>query len=160
MISRLAQYVILLAFSGLYAQSNSACAQQPTSPGFDHLSVEDGLPQSTVYAILQDRRGFLWFGTQDGLSRYDGSGCGPRSRRAALEQRADGRAREPAEVNQAVDVRAGQLRLAPGARALCCLNVVAALTCRFSWCPIHQKRGRPHFPLRLTSSEEAYVAPR
>jgi len=39
---------------------------------FGHLSVEQGLSQSTVYSVLQDRRGFMWFGTQDGLNRYDG----------------------------------------------------------------------------------------
>jgi len=39
---------------------------------FEHLSLEDGLPQSVVSRILQDRQGFLWVGTQDGLARYDG----------------------------------------------------------------------------------------
>lgn len=43
-------------------------------PGFrlEALSVEHGLSHNTVYAIVQDRQGYLWFGTQDGLSRYDG----------------------------------------------------------------------------------------
>ena len=39
---------------------------------FDRLTIEDGLSQSTVRAILQDRKGFMWFGTSDGLNRYDG----------------------------------------------------------------------------------------
>ncbi len=39
---------------------------------FDYLSVNDGLSQSTVNAILQDRYGYMWFGTQDGLNRFDG----------------------------------------------------------------------------------------
>ncbi len=39
---------------------------------FDHLTVEDGLSQTTANAILQDKYGFMWFGTQDGLNRYDG----------------------------------------------------------------------------------------
>ena len=42
------------------------------SARFARLGVEDGLPQSSVENILQDRLGFLWFGTQEGLSRYDG----------------------------------------------------------------------------------------
>jgi len=39
---------------------------------FDHLTLEDGLSQNTVLAILQDRQGFNWAAPQDGLNRYDG----------------------------------------------------------------------------------------
>jgi signal transduction histidine kinase/ligand-binding sensor domain-containing protein/DNA-binding NarL/FixJ family response regulator len=39
---------------------------------FERISLEQGLSQSVVTTILQDRRGFMWFGTQDGLNRYDG----------------------------------------------------------------------------------------
>jgi signal transduction histidine kinase/ligand-binding sensor domain-containing protein len=39
---------------------------------FEHISIEQGLSQSSVNAILQDQQGFLWFATQDGLNRYDG----------------------------------------------------------------------------------------
>lgn len=39
---------------------------------FQHLSIEHGLSQSAVYCILQDRKGFMWFGTEAGLNKYDG----------------------------------------------------------------------------------------
>ncbi len=39
---------------------------------FDRLSTASGLSQSTVFKIIQDKRGFLWFATADGLNRYDG----------------------------------------------------------------------------------------
>ena len=39
---------------------------------FKHLSGNDGLSQNFVSCILQDQKGFMWFGTKDGLNRYDG----------------------------------------------------------------------------------------
>jgi len=39
---------------------------------FNHLSTVDGLSNFTVLAIAQDHHGFMWFGTMDGLNRYDG----------------------------------------------------------------------------------------
>jgi len=39
---------------------------------FEHLGLEDGLSQSSATAIVQDKFGFLWIGTEDGLNRYDG----------------------------------------------------------------------------------------
>ncbi|SIS49208.1 Two component regulator propeller [Zobellia uliginosa] len=39
---------------------------------FQHISTEGGLSQSDVNAIYQDKYGFMWFGTHDGLNKYDG----------------------------------------------------------------------------------------
>ena len=40
---------------------------------FTHLTTDNGLSQNRINAILQDRQGFMWFGTEDGLNRYDGN---------------------------------------------------------------------------------------
>jgi PAS domain S-box-containing protein len=39
---------------------------------FKHLTTDNGLSQSWVRCIMQDKYGFIWFGTEDGLNRYDG----------------------------------------------------------------------------------------
>ncbi len=40
---------------------------------FRNYNVENGLPASNTYTMLQDRKGAIWFGTNDGLSRFDGN---------------------------------------------------------------------------------------
>ena len=39
---------------------------------FRHYQVENGLSNNTVYCSIQDKSGFVWFGTKDGLNRFDG----------------------------------------------------------------------------------------
>jgi ligand-binding sensor domain-containing protein len=46
-------------------------AQQPTR--FRHITYRDGLIQSPIVTMLQDKDGYVWIGSWDGLSRYDGS---------------------------------------------------------------------------------------
>lgn len=53
---------IILTISQLFGQQ----------PYFKQITDENGLPSMTVYDIHQDRRGFMWFGTANGLVRFDG----------------------------------------------------------------------------------------
>ena len=39
---------------------------------FERLGLDDGLSQQAILAIAQDKQGFMWFGTEDGLDRFDG----------------------------------------------------------------------------------------
>ncbi|MEM6784329.1 MAG: two-component regulator propeller domain-containing protein, partial [Bacteroidota bacterium] len=64
---RLLQLLLLVVAVPAYAQPSAV----PLNRAF--LGVEDGLSHSRVNAIAQDVEGFLWFGTDDGLSRYDGT---------------------------------------------------------------------------------------
>jgi signal transduction histidine kinase/ligand-binding sensor domain-containing protein/CheY-like chemotaxis protein len=50
----------------------TARAQQGPDIKFDLLSMGEGLSTALVTSIVQDQQGFMWFGTQDGLDRYDG----------------------------------------------------------------------------------------
>jgi signal transduction histidine kinase/ligand-binding sensor domain-containing protein/FixJ family two-component response regulator len=45
---------------------------QPQKYQFENISTKQGLSQLAVMNILQDKQGFMWFGTQDGLNKYDG----------------------------------------------------------------------------------------
>jgi ligand-binding sensor domain-containing protein len=61
---------LFIVFSFLFI-SKLSFPQFP-EPKFEHLSIEQGLSQNSVYCIVQDIRGFMWFGTLDGLNKYDG----------------------------------------------------------------------------------------
>ncbi len=66
---RLAWLLILLTTVPLRLQNTAA---QDRDIDFERINIDQGLSQSSINCILQDRRGFMWFGTQDGLNRYDG----------------------------------------------------------------------------------------
>src|SRR4051794_12323410 len=59
---------IILSFSFIGVAQDS----QLKELRFNHLFVEDGLPEGLVKALIQDKQGYIWAGTQNGLVRYDG----------------------------------------------------------------------------------------
>ena len=61
---------LILSISLLFAGGGSVLVAQDYK--FAHLSVDEGLSQTVVNCMLQDQQGFMWFGTQEGLNRYDG----------------------------------------------------------------------------------------
>ena len=63
-LSRLSAALFLFIFCSALLSS------QPLR--FERISAEEGLPDATITCIIKDRLGFMWFGTTDGLIRYDG----------------------------------------------------------------------------------------
>ena len=61
-------FCFLLLF--VFSFPTDSTAQEKT---YAHFDVNNGLAGSTVYCMLQDKDGFIWFGTETGLSRFDGT---------------------------------------------------------------------------------------
>ena len=60
-------FVITLLFCSAVAVANPLATLK-----FERLTIDEGLSQNTVTVTYQDRQGFIWIGTTDGLNRYDG----------------------------------------------------------------------------------------
>ncbi len=63
----------LFVLSILFGLAPSAYGQESSNFYFSHIDGENGLSASNVKVILQDSYGFMWFGTKNGLNRYDGT---------------------------------------------------------------------------------------
>ena len=69
MIKIKTSFILLLLFHFLKVEA------QDDNYKFKKITTKDGLANSTVNCVIQDPYGYMWFGTNDGLSRYDGSIC-------------------------------------------------------------------------------------
>lgn len=67
-MARISQFII----RGFALVLTLSAVAQSSKSRFQHLTIEDGLPQNMVDCMLQDSYGFVWIGTWNGLSRYDG----------------------------------------------------------------------------------------
>ncbi len=66
---RISLYFLLVKISAVFALETVTQTEQIR---MNYITTNEGLPQNTVDCILKDSRGFMWFGTWNGLCRYDG----------------------------------------------------------------------------------------
>jgi len=64
--------LVLVSLNLPFLYSNEHLPQVETSFTFKRLTVRDGISHNRINCILQDSKGLMWFGTQEGLNRYDG----------------------------------------------------------------------------------------
>ncbi len=64
------RYILRAVCAGHLVILASVCFAQDIK--FNHITTDDGLANGNVRSIIQDYQGFFWFGTEDGLQRYDG----------------------------------------------------------------------------------------
>ncbi len=69
LISEKGGFSILVLCTLFFFFSSPVSGQQPV---FKNYGVKDGLPSSEVYQVMQDSKGYMWFCTDGGVSRYDG----------------------------------------------------------------------------------------
>ncbi|MBL7114035.1 MAG: histidine kinase [Bacteroidales bacterium] len=62
---RIGLIIVSCLFAGIYLPAQNPCIR--------HYTTADGLPSNTVYYVFQDSRKFIWFATDAGVARYDGS---------------------------------------------------------------------------------------
>jgi len=65
-------YLVQIFWYSILSFININVCAQPAKVSFDRITNKDGLSQSTVNHIIQDKKGFLWFATFDGINKYDG----------------------------------------------------------------------------------------
>lgn len=69
-IIKLLKVVLFVSFFSVY--NTSSLYPQDSRIIFSHLDVNDGLSENWIKCIYKDSKGFIWFGTNSGLNRFDG----------------------------------------------------------------------------------------
>jgi len=64
--------IYLLIFMLLFFGQSLLHATEPEQITFVHIGLNEGLSQSTIFSINQDKHGNMWFATYDGVNKYDG----------------------------------------------------------------------------------------
>lgn len=64
--------ILILSIIAILGLCPCAFARNTPSLNFRHYTIENGMSVNAVYCITQDSKGFMWFGTIDGLNRFDG----------------------------------------------------------------------------------------
>jgi signal transduction histidine kinase/ligand-binding sensor domain-containing protein/DNA-binding response OmpR family regulator len=68
--AKMKKFIVLITFILIICHTSKA----NDDPSITHLGIGQGLSNNSVRCIFQDHQGFMWFGTYDGLNRYDGQG--------------------------------------------------------------------------------------
>ena len=73
-IKKVSSILGILFSLSIFTNINTIKTEAYSNIVFKNITIEDGLAQSSVECMIQDSRGYIWFGTNDGLSRYNGYG--------------------------------------------------------------------------------------
>ena len=70
--NRLLKIILLAIIINLTLINTNQYVSAKEHINFKNISIEEGLEQATVETLFQDRKGYIWLGTNDGLNRYNG----------------------------------------------------------------------------------------
>jgi len=111
---------------------------------FSTLTTADGLSDNSIYSVLQDRQGFLWLGSQDGLNRYDGAAV-----RVFRHDPANPASLSRNWVTALAEDRAGQLWVSTGGSGICCYSPRTGRLRRFRAGPVPGSLSNDYVPVLL-----------
>jgi len=141
--------VLLVALLILYSTSGTT---QTNRLYFDHLTSKNGLSQNDVNCIMQDSKGFMWFGTNDGLNRYDGYEF-----TIFKPQPADPHSIPSNLILSLAEDSAGRIWIGTAGHGLCCYNPDNRKFYTFRLCPEDQPGCRYHHIKNLLTDQQGHL---